>query len=159
MVRAPQAGHHHPGHAQPPRPYLEGQHDEDGALVPPAEDRLDEGPAHADEQDHDEERDALQEREEVVNDTPRLRRAGQPQVVVANRLEEHREGLEHQEDSHQVVDVMHLSYQTSGRDSCIRPTPSPISEALIRMEEKALTHFQPKRYQALPGKCAASRTR
>ncbi len=92
----------------PHRAYLEREDDHDDALVPAVQEGLDERPAGPDEQHDHEQGDALQEREEVVHDAPRLRGAGQAEVVVPDGLEQHGEGLEHQENRHHVMDMIHL---------------------------------------------------
>lgn len=88
--------------------HLERQDDHDDALVPAVQEGLDQRPAGPDEQHDHEQGDALKEREEVVDDAPGLRGAGQAEVVVPDGLEQHGEGLEHQENRHHVVDMIHL---------------------------------------------------
>lgn len=78
------------------RTHLQRQHDENNSLVATVQERFHERPPRADEQNHHEESDPLEEGEEVVDDAPRLGRPREPEVMIPDGLEQHGQGLEHQ---------------------------------------------------------------
>jgi len=82
---------------------LERNDDEEDLLVLVREERLDEGPACADERDDDEHHDSLEEREDVIDGSPTSCIAEQLQIVQLDRLEQNRQRLQNDEHRHQIV--------------------------------------------------------